>query len=173
MQKQPETFWAWLAGFIDGDGTVGCYSTKGSAQPLPSIRIAQKDPAVLAWIVDKLGTGSVQRLQGGYCDTHQLAFGSKASRQVAAKIASYLQVAKKRHMAESFATFEPKPRGKPSHERPEFQKAVELYAQGRSCKDIAATLGVKAATINYWLRSRGLTRTYQQAQQLRRKKEAA
>lgn len=171
MNTQPETFWAWLAGFIDGDGTVGLYKdSQGYA--VAKIVISQKDRTILDRITEDVGSGSVHKMNGTWGDVHQLAWGSGASKKIAAKLLPYLRVPKKLAKARVLVNLAAKTYSNAVDERPEFQKAATLYANGMSCKDIGAQLNTKAATINYWLRSRGLTRTYQQSQQIRRRREA-
>lgn len=53
----------------------------------------------------------------------------------------------------------------------EAQEAKLLYESGMSTTDVAKKLGRKPATVNYWLRQMGATRTLEQAQKLRRSKE--
>lgn len=54
---------------------------------------------------------------------------------------------------------------------PEAQRAAELYQAGVPIAQIARQLEAKPATVNYWLRRKGLTRSYKEAQQLRRGRE--
>ncbi len=171
MNSQPDTFWAWLAGFIDGDGTVGIYRDS-QGYIVPKIVISQKDRGILDGIVTAVGTGSVHVIPNSWGGAHQLAFGSGASKRIARQIAPYLKVPKKKTTADAMAAIVDKQRTDAVHERPEFKQAVAFYKSGLSCKTIGEKIGVKAATVNSWLRSRGMTRTYQEAQQLRRKREA-
>jgi transposase len=55
--------------------------------------------------------------------------------------------------------------------RPEVQRAIEIYATGKSAWATARDLGLGAATVNYWLRELGLTRSLTAAQRLRRHPE--
>jgi len=53
----PETFWAWLAGFIDGDGHLGIYPAGAT------LEIVNVDTETLKWIHDTLGFGYYSPLQ--------------------------------------------------------------------------------------------------------------
>ena len=58
----PETFWAYLAGFIDGDGSFKLALNKPRhphlrPQFIPSIIIGQNDLGVLNYIKEKVGAG--------------------------------------------------------------------------------------------------------------------
>lgn len=59
------------------------------------------------------------------------------------------------------------------HHRDEVKEAVRLYESGMSASAVARELGHKPATVNYWLRRLGKTRTLSEAQGLRRQHEAA
>ena len=74
---------------------------------------------------------------------------------------------------EEARTLAGKTRRSRTHDRPEVIQAMDRYAQGESVQSIAAALGLKAATVNYWLRMAGVTRSYAEAQQLRRASEKA
>ena len=54
---------------------------------------------------------------------------------------------------------------------PAAQQAKELYEQGIPIAEIARQVATKPATVNYWLRRLGVTRSLSEAQQLRRKRE--
>jgi transposase len=55
--------------------------------------------------------------------------------------------------------------------RPEAAEAEKLYRTGMSVSDVARRLNVKPATVNAWLRVRGVTRSLKEAQRLRRARE--
>lgn len=59
----------------------------------------------------------------------------------------------------------------PITDRPEVAKAVKLYRGGMSAWAVAREIGFKPATVNYWLRQLGETRTLAESQQLRRDSE--
>ena len=65
--KQPQAFYEWLIGFIEGDGSIGFNMAQDKRRPLskPSPRlhfmIVQKDPNVLYSIQKMLGFGQVQK----------------------------------------------------------------------------------------------------------------
>lgn len=65
--KQPQTFYEWLLGFIEGDGYIGFNMTQDKRRPLSKpfprlhFMIVQKDPNVLYYIQKMLGFGQVQK----------------------------------------------------------------------------------------------------------------
>lgn len=61
--------------------------------------------------------------------------------------------------------------GRTVESRPEAQEALRLYEADLSAADVARHMGRKPATVNYWLRKMGATRSLKDAQRLRRKKE--
>jgi transposase len=63
------------------------------------------------------------------------------------------------------------PRKDSALSRPEAKAAAKLYQGGLSVPEVARKLGFKPATVNYWLRRQGLTRSLQEAQVLRRRRE--
>lgn len=95
-----ETFWAWLAGFIDGKG---CFmlvksSTKHNKhriQFIPVVVIAQKDLGVLNYIVEKVGYGIAYQQKN---NTAYLKFTQRKARWILPHIIPHLQV--KREKAE-------------------------------------------------------------------------
>ncbi len=98
----PETFWAWLAGYVEADGNIGIYNVHdrrtGYTYPTPRITIAQKDPEALQVIKACLGTGSLGRRGHTYTGSimYALVFGSGASRLLCSKMLPYLVAAEKR-----------------------------------------------------------------------------
>lgn len=105
MRDNPETFWAWLAGFVDGDGCIGIYrqESKGVVYQAARLVIAQKDRAVLDHIVAAVGAGSVSKRGTTACSKatfggtvmFHATFGSRATREVCAKLLPYLVTDKK------------------------------------------------------------------------------
>ena len=65
--KQPQAFYEWLIGFIEGDGSIGFNMTQDKRRPLSKpyprfhFMIVQKDPNVLYSIQKMLGFGQVQK----------------------------------------------------------------------------------------------------------------
>lgn len=174
MNEQPETFWAWLAGFIDGDGSFGVYANGPNVYP--KLTIAQKDRAVLDYIVESVGLGSVAMRGHGSTGKvmHALTYGSRASMEVAKRVLPYLIV--KKADAAAMLDFQhiPKYERKNAPERnPLYQRALEMYQQGMSASAIGETLGIKGPTVNFWVRRAELTRDYREAQVLRRAREKA
>lgn len=56
MKRLPKTFWAWLAGFFDGEG---CIASSISPSPYIGLKIGQKDRRVLQYIKNNLKTGKI------------------------------------------------------------------------------------------------------------------
>lgn len=61
IDAKPEE-WAYLAGFIDGEGCIGTHR-KPDGTPRPNISLKQKYPATLYWIEKKF-CGSVRPIKG-------------------------------------------------------------------------------------------------------------
>ena len=56
--------WAFLAGFIDGEGCIAVYENKGRSgymQVSFSIRAANCDPRIIEWLKDRFGGGTTKR----------------------------------------------------------------------------------------------------------------
>jgi len=171
MKDLPETFWAWLAGFIDGDGCLNIYQDK-QGYYLCKLCIHQKDRLILDYIIDKLGVGSISSHPSGFDKNslmHQLTFGSRVSREITRSCLPYLILKKKK--AHKLLGLKKKIRIDKIEFRDEFSQALGWYIDGLSCKAIGIKLGLKPATINYWLRSQGYIRNLSQAQKLRRQRE--
>lgn len=173
MKKNKDTFWAWLAGFIDGDGSIGCYYQSGRS--VPRVTIAQKERDVLDYIVECVGTGSVGKR--GHTSTgnvmHALVFGSKKSRELCEEIYPYLWI--KKVKAKAVINWKPKA----VHERrnyrcnhPKHDECIRRYKAGESANTIHLDTGVKGSTILDWARKLGVSRTFKESQRLRRKREA-
>jgi len=64
--KQPQAFYEWLIGFIEGDGHIGFSMTRDKRRPLSKpyprlhFMIVQKDAAILHYVQEMLGFGQVQ-----------------------------------------------------------------------------------------------------------------
>ncbi len=167
MQEElPETFWAWLAGFIDGDGCIGCYSGKAR------VTIAQKDLAPLQYILWMLGYGSIASIKGQ--DLYAAAFGPAASRELCRRVLPYLRT-KKRQKAEKILGWQPidiHDTARAPHKHPKYGQVVELYQSGIGSTEITRRLGITEATVLNWISHAGLkARTLSEAQKLRRARE--
>jgi hypothetical protein len=176
MRNQPPEFWAYLAGIVDGEGTIGCYSAtdkNGYSYSNWRLSIAQADRPFLSRLCREVGEGSVTKRgqTGGRTKRpmYQLSFGSRASRLVCERIEPYLRI--KRTRAKAAMRWQAKVRRDSATQSARALRAAKLYKQGRSVQQIAAVLGMKAPTVNYWLRKQGVTRSLKEAQQLRRKRE--
>lgn len=175
MKEQPETFWAYLAGFVDGDGCIGLYENGGGTRrkyTYGKVVVMQKDPAILHWIVDQVGEGSVcKRGKSGFSsDMHYISWGSRASREICEKLLPYLVIKKDKAM--KVLEYKKKPRGDSFRNRPELPEVVRLYQTGISAKEVAETMKLNPLTVNDWLRKMGLTRSLSESQKLRRARES-
>lgn len=158
--------WPYFAGVVDSDGSIGIYDQKsaGKTYPTPRLTVAQKGSPYLQTLVDGLGTGSVSG--------HTLSLGSGATRRVCENILPYLRV--KRRAAEEVLALGHKTPSDSIYTRPEVAQARRLYVEeGLSASAVARRIGQKPATVNYWLRELGVTRSLAEAQQLRRTHEAS
>ncbi len=83
-----ETEWAWLAGFIDGEGTIAIY------QNGPRMVIANTDLETLEWIQASTGFGYIQENTKREMATkpcYLLSFGSHAIRAMLPKLIPHLR----------------------------------------------------------------------------------
>lgn len=92
-------FWAWLAGFIDGDGCIGAHKggkTSSGTQMYPlRITISQKDRTILDQIRDILGAGNISRHNRTLpvvCVHYSLRFGPAISRTLCKFIQPHLRI---------------------------------------------------------------------------------
>lgn len=99
MLVQDNNFWAWLAGFIDGEGYFGLFKHK---HPHPRkgymwtivLDIVSKDRWILEFIAEKTGMGMIQK--SGSC--FSLKLYSNMLRAILPKLVTYLVL--KRRQAE-------------------------------------------------------------------------
>ena len=83
-----ELEWAWLAGFIDGDGCIRTWIRDGRRKF--GITIAQKDPTQLYWIQERLG-GNIAGVRRG--TNYQLRwFSREVVRDMIEHMLPYLRV---------------------------------------------------------------------------------
>lgn len=170
-ENLPETFWAWLAGFVDGDGTIVFERIKQTPNVRIALSIAQKDRRPLDWIREKLGTGSV--FHSSPNDVHHIRFGPSASRRIITKMQPYLQLPDKVERAERALGWEAIGSGQRSNS-PEkqslFAEVCRRYSTGNSSGDIANELGLPQKQVARWVSRASLTRTPKQAANLRGRK---
>jgi len=57
-----ETEKAYIAGLIDGEGTIGVHKGKGACLT-PRVQIANTNIPILTWLLEKIGTGYVHRTE--------------------------------------------------------------------------------------------------------------
>ena len=79
MNPIDEQFAQWLTGFLEGDGTIGCYMCRQYKNPKwisqqIKVDFAQKEPTILEYIHSTLGCGNFTHGQG----TTRLAYQGKA-----------------------------------------------------------------------------------------------
>lgn len=88
MARLSETFWAWLAGFIDGDGHMGVYPAGAT------LEIVNTDLVTLEWLQTTLGYGSITKLtpgSGRQRQAYKWSCYAKGMRVVLPKILPYLR----------------------------------------------------------------------------------
>ena len=90
----PETFWAYLAAFIDGEGSVSM------CQNGPRLIISNTDLSVLEWIKNSLGAGYIQVLQRkgrlSVKPCYNLTFGSNPIRTILPRVIPYMRIKRRR-----------------------------------------------------------------------------
>jgi|SRR5215831_6802504 len=90
-----ETFWAYLAGFIDGEGSVSM------CQNGPRLIITNTYLPTLEWIRDTVGAGNIQQVRHkGLGERskpcYNLNLGSHAAGRILPKVIPYMKVKKAR-----------------------------------------------------------------------------
>jgi transposase len=58
-----------------------------------------------------------------------------------------------------------------AEERPEIQRAIDLYKTGLSAREVAEQMGLKSSTVGQWLAEKGVRRSRKNARILRVKTE--
>lgn len=177
IKRQPEEFWAWLAGFMDGDGSIGLYSTPKKPHPSPLLQFTQKGRVVLDMIVEKVGTGSVTSMNREK-DYWSLRFGSAASRKICARMLPYIRDPGKLDRAKKAVAWERRAIGEcrnSPEQDPKFDLAIQRYAQGLSSAEVARELGLVQQTVIRWVARVGILRSKHEAALLReqRRRESA
>lgn len=176
QDKSREMFWPYLAGLVDAEGTIGIYKAQaGKKKQLydtPKLQIPQKDRALLEGLIADLGFGNISRRGKNLAGNQMwyLSLGSKQVRAVVGEIRPYLMI--KASVADEVLAHQKKVYVNSATDRPEAKRAAELYQAGSTIADIAKELNAKPATVNYWLRRQGVTRSLSESQQLRRQREA-
>ncbi len=103
---------------------------------------------------------------------HSIVFGSLASRKIVKRLLPYLVV--KKADAEAALRWERIPKfhrkNSPS-KHPKYAEVMRRYRAGESAWKISRETGVKDATISYWVRTAGISRSLSEAQLLRRRRE--
>jgi len=97
-----ETEAAYIAGFIDGEGSIGLFRQKGSSEGQLyyniKIQITQTHLTPLKWILNKLQKGKIYKnyRTGNQADSYSLCLYMADCEEILPKILPYL-VLKKRH----------------------------------------------------------------------------
>lgn len=171
--KNKRLFWPYLAGLVDSDGCIGIYKSKtaGKTYLRPLLNITQANKEFLEGLKMEIGFGSVVLRGKGKTgkQVYNLTFGSKATKELCKFLCLYLHVQKAN--AERVLRHEYITRFDSAVQRPESQEAAKLYESGIPISEIAKRLNKKPATVNYWLRRKGITRSLSEAQRLRRQRE--
>lgn len=89
----PETFWAYLAGLLDGDGCFGIYNMG------PRIGISNTHRETLDWVLKTLGIGRISEMKSNTqfrrtTQCFQWDCGAVGVRTILPRIAPYLKVKK-------------------------------------------------------------------------------
>jgi hypothetical protein len=93
VPEQLDTFWAYLAALIDGEGSISM------CQNGPRMVIANTDLAVLTHVKDSLQCGYIQEKKRGVKATkpcYNLSFGSRPMRVILPKIIPFMHIKKRR-----------------------------------------------------------------------------
>ena len=173
--KSISCFWAYVAGMVDSDGSIGIYDqlVAGRYYPTARLGINQKNREYLEKLREAIGFGAVCRrgTSGKNGDPmHYLIFGPAQSRRVCDEIIPYLRI--KQDIARTVSAIVPKvPLNSVTAERPEVIEALRLYDEGHSNSEVGKLLDVKPMTVAYWVRQNGKARSLEESQQLRRAKE--
>lgn len=91
LPELEQTFWAYLAAFIDGEGSVTM------CQNGPRLVVSNTHLPTLEWIKDSLGCGYIQA--NGKSKTKQcynLSFGSNSIRSILPKTIPYMRIKRQR-----------------------------------------------------------------------------
>lgn len=86
LPEQPDTFWAYLAAFIDGEGSIAM------CQNGPRMIISNTHLPTMEWIKNQLGCGYLSPNGKGPKPCYNLNFGSNAIRAILPKIIPYLKI---------------------------------------------------------------------------------
>ena len=93
-----DTEWAWLAGFLDGDGCIIAKNPRGENTYFHvRVSFTQKDPTPLKRIVELIGSGNI-RCKGSLHHYHSLVYGNRVSAVILEKVMPFLVA--KREQAE-------------------------------------------------------------------------
>jgi hypothetical protein len=157
LKHASSSFWAWFAGFMDGDGAI-VFERHGNAPPQAKISIVQKEPSPLAHIVETLGVGSMCVDKRGY--TH-LTMGTYASRECIKRLLPHLISDGKREKAARALDWTPQYDIKhfgTSETNPKYGEALRLYASGIGSDAVGNRLGVAGITVRRWAKKAGIFR---------------
>ena len=91
---------AYLAGIIDGEGSIMLSKYHHSEFPCPCISISSTDLELLEWIRDKIGAGRINRKKNYNIDKHKTSYTYAVyydtAIDVMSKIEPYLVIVKKK-----------------------------------------------------------------------------
>ena len=90
--KIADTDWAWLAGFLDGDGCIRATEPRGENTYFHvRIGFTQKDRLPLDRVVALVGSGNIRCKHGGTSRHHHaLVYGNRVSALILEKVHPYL-----------------------------------------------------------------------------------
>lgn len=94
---------AYIAGFMDAEGTVALTRTHGSKYRAPHVTIPNTEKSILQWIVTRLPNGAAISSKKVYQEHHKqgyvLAYRYDAALEVLGKILNYMKHPKKKARA--------------------------------------------------------------------------
>ncbi len=88
---------AYIAGIIDGEGTVTLTSDHKGELPAPKVSIANNDLALLNWIKEKAGSGVIitrSKRQPHHGEQYVLDFSNNSALALLSEVEGYLRIKK-------------------------------------------------------------------------------
>lgn len=133
MDDQSEVFWAWFAGFVDGEGTI-TLNVSGSRWKsyVPMFVVANTRREILEDIAARLGVAHIGHVvnSGKMRDGYKLVLYSATAIEVVRRLRPYLRL--KQAQADILLSFPIPPRGRPGSPVPPEVREV----QARACAEI-------------------------------------
>ena len=88
--------WAYIAGFVDGEGCIYCNIVNGKKRPMRRMRVAvrQKHRKILDWIACTTGIGKVYGPYPPHSDNYLYIVVEKQAKLFLKKTVKYLRIEK-------------------------------------------------------------------------------